>query len=72
MFRWTAVRRWHEAKRCLSIAPAALFADISGFTPLTEALTAELGRKRGAEEVLRQINPVYETLIATLHRYGAA
>ena len=28
---------------------AALFADISGFTPLTAALSKELGRKRGAE-----------------------
>ena len=27
---------------------AALFADISGFTPLTAALATELGRKRGA------------------------
>ena len=30
---------------------AALFADISGFTPLTEALALELGPKRGAEEL---------------------
>ena len=30
---------------------AALFADISGFTPLTEALVAELGPQRGAEEL---------------------
>ena len=27
---------------------AALFADISGFTPLTEALARELGPQRGA------------------------
>jgi class 3 adenylate cyclase len=26
---------------------AALFADISGFTPLTEALTQQLGSRRG-------------------------
>ena len=37
---------------------AALFADISGFTPLTEALAAELGRRRGAEELTRQLNAV--------------
>jgi adenylate cyclase len=49
-----------------------LFADISGFTPLTAALTQELGRQRGAEEVLRQINPVYEALITELHRYRGA
>lgn len=50
----------------------ALFADISGFTPLTKALAEELGPKRGAEEVLRHINPVYEALIAELHRYRGA
>ncbi len=42
---------------------AVLFADISGFTPLTAALAQELGVQRGAEEVLNQINPVYEALI---------
>src|SRR6476469_6394629 len=30
---------------------AALFADISGFTPLTEALVQALGPQRGAEEL---------------------
>ena len=38
---------------------SVLFADISGFTPLTAALAQELGVQRGAEEVLNQINPVY-------------
>ena len=51
---------------------AALFVDISGFTPLTETLATELGRKRGAEEVLRQINPIYDALIAELYRYGGS
>jgi class 3 adenylate cyclase len=35
---------------------AALFADISGFTPLSEALGRMLGRRRGAEELTRQLN----------------
>jgi adenylate cyclase len=48
---------------------AALFADISGFTPLTEALVEELGPRRGADELTRQLNLVYETLIARVHRY---
>jgi predicted ATPase/class 3 adenylate cyclase len=48
---------------------AALFADISGFTPLTGALAAEMGRQRGAEEVLNYINPIYEALVAELYRY---
>ena len=48
---------------------AALFADISGFTPLTAALAAEVGRQRGAELVLDYINPIYEALIGALHDY---
>ncbi len=39
---------------------AALFADISGFTPLTEALTVELGPKRGAEELTVHLPPMIE------------
>lgn len=49
---------------------AALFADISGFTPLTEALADELGAHRGAEELTRHLNRVFEALIDELHRYG--
>jgi adenylate cyclase len=48
---------------------AALFADISGFTPLTEALARELGRRRGAEELTRQLNIIYGGLIAEVMRY---
>jgi predicted ATPase/class 3 adenylate cyclase len=49
---------------------AALFADISGFTPLTEALVQELGRLRGAEELTQQLNAVYTPLIEKVHQYG--
>jgi adenylate cyclase len=51
---------------------AALFADISGFTPLTEALAAELGPQRGAEELARHLNLVYDALIAQLDSYQGA
>jgi class 3 adenylate cyclase len=51
---------------------AALFADISGFTPLTEALDRALGARRGAEELTRQINRVYDVLIAEVDRYGGS
>ena len=51
---------------------SVLFADISGFTPLTAALAQELGVQRGAEEVLNQINPVFEAIIARLHLYGGS
>ncbi len=48
---------------------AALFADISGFTPLTEALARELGPRRGAEELTRQLNVIYDALISEVHFY---
>ena len=49
---------------------AALFADISGFTPLTEALARELGPQRGAEELTAHLNRVFHAVIAELDRYG--
>ncbi len=51
---------------------AALFADISGFTALTEALVHELGPQRGAEELTRYLNLVYDAVIDELHRYGGS
>lgn len=51
---------------------AALFADISGFTPLTEALAMELGQRRGAEELTRQLNAVYTALVERVHQYGGS
>jgi class 3 adenylate cyclase len=48
---------------------AALFADISGFTPLTEALANEFGPQRGAEELTRHLNGVYDALIAEVDRF---
>ncbi|MFN8444103.1 MAG: tetratricopeptide repeat protein [Caldilineaceae bacterium] len=48
---------------------AALFVDISGFTALTEALVRELGAQRGAEELTRYLNLVYDAIIDELHRY---
>lgn len=46
---------------------AALFADLSGFTPLTEALARALGPRRGAEEMLHHLNAVYDALIDQVH-----
>ncbi len=48
---------------------ASLFADISGFTPLSEALEKELGHQRGAEELTRILNQVYGKLIGEVHQY---
>ncbi|MCP4540454.1 MAG: tetratricopeptide repeat protein [Chloroflexi bacterium] len=51
---------------------AALFADISGFTPLTEALARTLGPRLGAEELTHQLNRVYDALIAEVDQYGGS
>jgi class 3 adenylate cyclase/tetratricopeptide (TPR) repeat protein len=50
----------------------ALFADISGFTPLTEKLVQTLGARRGAEELSNHLNQVYDALINALERYGGS
>ena len=49
---------------------SAIFADISGFTPLTEALARELGPQRGAEELTATLGRVFHEVIAELDRYG--
>jgi adenylate cyclase len=49
-----------------------LFADLSGFTPLAEALARAYGPRRGADELIRQLNQVYGTLIAEVHRHGGS
>src|SRR6476646_1933663 len=49
-----------------------LFADISGFTPLTEALVRTLGPRRGAEELARQLNEVYDAVITEVDRFGGS
>ena len=46
---------------------SALFADISGFTPLTEALANELGPHRGAEELTAHLDRVFAVLGDELH-----
>jgi adenylate cyclase len=48
---------------------AALFADISGFTSLTEALVRALGPQRGAEELTRRLNKIYDALLAETENY---
>ena len=51
---------------------AALFADISGFMPLTEALTRSLGPRRGIEELMAQGRLVDDALIAQVDRFGGS
>ena len=66
-----------DAWRCSTVARcptgcrgSAVFADISGFTPLTEALAGELGPQRGSEELTANLNRVFHAVIAELHRFG--
>jgi class 3 adenylate cyclase len=51
---------------------AALFADISGFTALTESLRDSLGARQGAEELTKHLAAVYTALIAEIERYGGS
>jgi class 3 adenylate cyclase/tetratricopeptide (TPR) repeat protein len=65
-------RRWAlHAGQALPdrVQGAALFADISGFTPLTEALAHELGPQRGAEELTANIGRVFHAVISELDAY---
>jgi class 3 adenylate cyclase len=48
---------------------AVLFADISGFTPLTEALARSFGPRRGAEELTFHLNRIYDALISEVERF---
>lgn len=48
---------------------ALLFADISGFTPLTVALTKGLGGRRGSDELTKHLNRVYDALIGEVHHF---
>lgn len=48
---------------------ALLFADISGFTPLTDAFARAYGPRRGIDEFIQILNQVYNSLIAQIHRY---
>jgi class 3 adenylate cyclase/tetratricopeptide (TPR) repeat protein len=52
------------------VSGSALFADISGFTPLTEALANELGAQRGAEELTVNIGRVFQAVIGELDEFG--
>ncbi len=51
---------------------AALFADIAGFTALTESLTRRFGPRRGSEELTRQMNAVFDAIIAAIEAYDGS
>ncbi len=51
---------------------AVLFSDISGFTPLTEAVFARFGPRRGGEYFTDRLNAVYDALISEVVRFGGS
>jgi class 3 adenylate cyclase len=51
------------------VVDAALFADISGFTPLTEALHRALGARAGSEALSDTLNRIYGALIAQVDAF---
>jgi adenylate cyclase len=51
---------------------SVLFADISGFTTLTESLRHRFGPRRGAEELTKHLDAVFAALIAEVERYGGS
>lgn len=51
---------------------SVLFADISGFTTLTESLRETLGSRQGAEELTKHVNIVYTALISEVEKYGGS
>jgi len=56
------------AGQAIQMQAALLFADISGFTTMSESL-AGLG-KEGAEELTRILNGYFSTMIDVVHAYG--
>jgi adenylate cyclase len=51
---------------------AALFADISGFTAMTEGLSRTHGERRGIEALSQAVNAVYEGLVTEVERWGGS
>ena len=49
---------------------SVLFADISGFTALTESLRESLGPRQGAEKLSKQLEAAYSALIAEVKKFG--
>ena len=51
---------------------SALFADISGFTALTEELQEVYGARRGSEELSKHLETVYSALITEIEKFGGS
>ncbi len=62
---WELLRE-HRSHACLE--GCAVFADVAGFTPLTESL-ARIG-KEGSEELTRIVNAFFSTMVGIVHEEG--
>ncbi|PJF36913.1 MAG: hypothetical protein CUN49_02980 [Candidatus Thermofonsia Clade 1 bacterium] len=51
---------------------AVLTVDISGFTPLTTQLVAELGAQRASDELKRRLNPMFEAIAGLVFHHGGS
>lgn len=70
---WDRRQALAQARDLPTAAPGAiLFVDISGFTPLTNALVQQYGARRGADELARHLNHVYSALITEIERFGGS
>lgn len=55
-----------------SMTGSALYADVSGFTRLTEMMVEVYGARRGAEILPRYLDMIYDTLISQVTRFGGS
>lgn len=53
-------------------AGAAMFVDISGFTPLTVKLVEQYGPQRASEELKRRLNPMFEAIAGQVFTHGGS
>ncbi|HLA45656.1 MAG TPA: adenylate/guanylate cyclase domain-containing protein, partial [Aggregatilineales bacterium] len=51
---------------------AAMFVDVSGFTPLTVSLVEEFGPQRASEELKRRLNPMFEAVAGLVFTHGGS
>jgi len=64
--RYALINMQSIPERCRG---TVLFADLSGFTPLTEALSKALSPRQAAERLAQQITRLYDTLTAQVDQW---
>jgi predicted ATPase/class 3 adenylate cyclase len=68
--RFRALLRGQELP--FAVQGAALMVDITGFTPLTTGLVAQLGAGRASEELKRRLNPMFEAVAGQVFNHGGS